>query len=100
MCLVSPPNFYAILHKDLSEMCSILVGRTINCYTKGLWFKPQICYFNDLRTTYPFWQEKKYFSRFCVGHPRRRGAPVKPPQTPLPPPPPPVIHLCPPPNPL
>ena len=80
-------DFYAFLHNnDLSEMCSILVDRTANCQTKGLWFKPQICYFCHLRTTFPLWQEKRYFFRFCVGHPRMR---VNPPPLQDPPPSPP-----------
>ena len=88
-------NLYAVLHNDLSEMCSILFSKTLSCQAEDLWFKPQRCYFYDLRTTFPLWQEKKYFFHFCVGHPRMRGAPVNPPlfrppppsNTSLPPPP-------------
>ena len=30
---------------QITEMCTILVGKTLNRQTKGLWFKHRICHF-------------------------------------------------------
>ena len=106
-CLVKKvlsKNFHAILHNGMSEMCSILVGKTLNCQTKRCWLKPQICpfydlqiyHFYDLRTTFSPLAGKKVFFPFLRWTPgvpqstpppfRPRGAPVNPPPPPFRPP--------------
>ena len=32
-------SYYENPHNDLSEMCSFLVGKTLDCQIKGLWFQ-------------------------------------------------------------